>query len=102
MTTKNLKKNRLLSALNLCLVFAVIVCGFYFIKSIDDLMVKNLELDQLKGQLNTLEEEKKEMESAKNTLESYENISARLQELNMVKVANIDYISVGEDALAKK
>jgi len=102
MTTKNLKKSRLLSSLNLCLVFAVIVCGFYFIKSIDDLMVKNLELDQLRGQLNLLEEEKKEMDSIKNTLESYEHVSAKLQNLNMVKVVNIDYISIGDDALAKK
>lgn len=97
--TRNVK---LLSAFNLCLVFTVILGGFYFLKSIDDLMVKNLELEQLKGSLNLLQEENREMESLKNSLESYENINTRLKDLNMVKVSNIDYIIVGNDSLAKK
>jgi len=100
-TTKN-NKNKFFAALNMCLVVILIMGALYFLKSMDDLMVKNLELEQLKLKLNYLQEERQEMESVKNNLESYENISSKLKDLNMVKVANIDYINAGEDSLAKK
>ncbi len=101
--SKIIKKNKsFLGALNLCLLMTLLVGGLFFIKSMDDVMTKNLELDNLKGKLVLLEEEKDEMESQKNNLESYENISSKLNDLAMVKVSNIDYISLGDDSLAKK
>lgn len=95
-------KNKSWKAINLCLVVLVLVSGMYFLKSIDDIMMKSVELDELKSDLNSLQSGNKEMESQKNYLESYENISSRLGELEMVKISNIDYINVGEDSLAKK
>ncbi|HOZ53263.1 MAG TPA: hypothetical protein PK142_01135 [bacterium] len=100
-TTKN-NKNKFLSAVNLCLVLVVVLGGLYFLKSMDDVMVKNLELEQLKTDLNALQEEKQELDYRKNALGSYENVSARLDDLKMVKVTDIEYISVGDDSLAKK
>lgn len=99
-TKKN--KNKFFVGLNLCLVFMFVLGALYFLKSMDDLMVKNLELEQLKLKLNYLQEERQEMESTKNNLESYENISLRLKDLKMVRVASIDYINTGDDSLAKK
>ena len=95
-------RNKILSAFNLCLVMIFLVGGFYFLKSMDDVMVKNLELEQLKTQLTSLENKNSELESSKNSLESYENISSRLQNMNMVKVTNIKYIDTAKDSLAKK
>lgn len=100
-TTKN-NKNKLLSAVNLCLVFVVVLGGFYFLKNMDDAMIKKVELDQLKTELNVLQEEKQELDYKKNILSSYENVSTRLQDLKMVKVVDIEYISIGEDSLAKR
>ena len=100
-TTKN-NKNKFLSAVNLCLVLVVVLGGLYFLKTMDDVMVKNLELEQLKTELNILQEEKQELDYKKNALGSYESISTRLEDLKMVKVTDIEYISVGEDSLAKK
>jgi uncharacterized protein HemX len=100
-TTKN-NKNKFLSTVNLCLVLVVVLGGLYFLKSMDDIIVKNLELEQLKTELNILQEEKQELDYKKNALGSYENVSTRLEDLKMVKVADIEYISVGEDSLAKK
>lgn len=96
------KKNRAWKAVNLCLVVLVLASGMYFLKSIDDLMMKSVELDQLKSDLKTVQTENKEMEEQKHHLESYENISSRLNDLQMVKVSNIDYVKVNEDSLAKK
>lgn len=102
MSTIKQNKNKFLSAVNLCLVLVVVLGGLYFLKSMDDVMVKNLELEQLKTELNVLQEEKQELDYKKNALGSYENISTRLEDLKMVKVTDIKYISVGEDSLAKK
>jgi len=101
--SKIIRKNKsFLGALNLCLLMTLLVGALFFIKSMDDLMTKNLELDNLKAKLVLLEEKKGEMESQKNNLESYENISSRLNDLSMIKISNIDYISLGDDSLAKK
>lgn len=96
------RQNSLFGAFNLCLVLFLLVGGFFFLKSMDDLMVKNLELEQSRVKLNLLQEEKREMEFKKNSLESYENVSLRLKDLSMVKVSEIDYINIGDDSLAKK
>lgn len=95
-------KNKIISSLNLCLVCLVLFGGFLFMKSLDDLIVKNLELDKYKTELDLLQEEKQENETKKNVLESHENISIRLRDLNMVAVSDITYISVGDDSLAKR
>lgn len=102
MSTIKKEKNKIISALNLCLVIFLMLGGFFFLKSIDDVMVKNLELEQSRAKLDLLREEKQDMELKKNSLESYENVSSRLKDLKMVKVADIDYISVGDDSLAKR
>lgn len=95
-------KNKLWKATNLCLVVLLLLGGMYFLKSIDDLMMRSVELDQLKSNLEVLQAENKDKQAEKNYLESYENITSRLNELKMVKISNIDYVKVGEDSLAKK
>lgn len=102
MTTTKKEKNKVLGAFNLCLVMLVVVGGLFFLKSMDDIMVKNVELEESKAQLELLQEERQDMEARKNSLESYESVSSRLQDLKMVKVSDIDYINVGEDSLAKR
>lgn len=95
-------RNKLWRASNFCLVMLLFLGGMYFLKSIDDLMMRSVELDQLKSRLEVLQLENKEKQAEKNYLESYENISSRLRDLRMVKISNIDYIKIGEDPLAKK
>ncbi|HNV12723.1 MAG TPA: hypothetical protein PK686_01520 [bacterium] len=96
------KKNNFLKGLNVCLLFAVVISGFYYLKSIDDLVNKNFELQGLKEKSVLLEEENKNFEILKSELESYDSMSARIDELQMVKVSGINYINAGEDSLAKK
>jgi uncharacterized protein HemX len=95
-------QSKILKTFNLFLVVILLVSGFYFLKSMDDAIVKNLELEQLKGQVGFLENENREMQVLKNNLESYENISSRLKDMNMVKITDIKYIEATKDSLAKK
>ena len=96
------KKNNFLKCLNICLLFAVVISGFYYLKSIDDLVNKNFELQGLKDRSALLEEDNKSFEIMKSELESYESMRARIDELEMVKVSGINYINAGDDSLAKK
>ncbi len=96
------KKNNFLKGLNICLLFAVVISGFYYLKSIDDLVNKNFELQGLKDRSALLEEDNKSFEIMKSELESYESMRARIDELEMVKVSGINYINAGDDSLAKK
>lgn len=96
------RKNNFLKGLNICLLFAIIISGFYYLKSIDDLVNRNFELQSLKEKSILLEEENNNFEIMKGELESYENMSARIDDLKMVKVSGINYINAGDDSLAKK
>lgn len=96
------RKNNFLKGLNICLLFAIVISGFYYLKSIDDLVNKNFELQSLKDKSTLLEEENKNFEIMKSELESYESMSARIDDLKMVKVSGVNYINAGDDSLAKK
>lgn len=102
MGTIEAKKNNFFNGLNICLLFAIIISGFYYLKSMDDLVNKNFELQSLKEKSVSLEEENKNFEIIKSDLESYDNMIARIDELKMVKVSGINYVNAGEDSLAKK
>ena len=102
MESKELKKIGLINILNFCLIFTIIVSGFYYLKSMDDLVNARFELQTLKEKSTLLEEESKNLEMLRNELDSYENISTRINDLKMVRVNDIDYINLGDDSLAKR
>ena len=102
MNTEKSKKLKFFSALNVCVLFAIIISGFYYLKSIDDLVSKNFELQNLKEKATLLEEENRNRELLKNELESHENMIPRIEDLKMVKVNGVHYINIGDDVLAKK
>lgn len=85
------------------LIFTLaIVCGLCYIFIINDLSIKGIVLENLKNNVSVLNEEKKNYELAIMRLESYDNINRRAQEIKMVKVDKIEYISAGSGAMAKK
>ncbi|MFA5420695.1 MAG: hypothetical protein WC280_01555 [Patescibacteria group bacterium] len=102
MNSTKRKRLNFINGLNICLVFAIILSGFYYLKSVDDLVNKNFELQSLKGETSLLSEEISSLESVKNSLESYENINNRIKDLKMVKVTDINYIIINDNSLAKK
>lgn len=87
---------------NKLLFSMAIICGLCYIVVINDLSIKGIVLEELKKDAIALNEEKKNHELLVMRLESYDNINRRAQEIKMVKVDKIEYISVGMDAVARK
>lgn len=80
----------------------IIVIGILFVVSVNDLSIKGFMLKDLKVQLMELKAENEQFELIAMELESYENIENRAQELKMVKVDSIDYITLSEPTMAMR
>ena len=102
---KNNKKRdycHLLAVANRFLLALVLVCGVYFVVSINDLSIKGFVLQELKTEIAKLENDKKNVELSIMKLESYENINQKASDLKMVKVDKIDYVTVANGAVAMR
>ncbi|MCF7860528.1 hypothetical protein K9M09_02810 [Patescibacteria group bacterium] len=80
-----------------CLVF-----GILYLIGMNDLTVKGFVLNDLKSQVSMLSEEHQDLQTRSLTLQSYTTLSPRLQDLNMVVVDDVAYLSPQIPALAKK
>lgn len=99
--TKKLFKIRF-KIVNKFLFCLIILMGVYYIVSVNDLSIKGFVLQDLKKQSATLVEQNNSLELAIMKLESFDNIEKKAQEMNMVKIGKIDYITITGGALAKK
>jgi len=100
--TKIDKNRQYLALLNKVIAISCIVCGFYYMASMNNISIKGFVLKELKTELSLLEQVKETAELKVMELESYEHISRRASELEMVKVDKIDYITVTDTAVAVK
>jgi hypothetical protein len=84
------------------LVFSLLalISGAYLF-TMNEVMVRGFRLEELQRSAKALAEEHRDFELQAVSLKSYDNLSQKLQELQMVSVDNIDYISASS-ALAKK
>jgi len=99
--TKKEKKN-IISLINKFLFSFIIISGIFYITSINDLAIKSFVLDDLKNQVNILTNNNEEYEFKVMSLESYENVDQRAQELKMVKVDKLNYLVPTLNFVAKK
>ncbi|MCK5416487.1 hypothetical protein KAI92_03610 [Candidatus Parcubacteria bacterium] len=74
--------------------------GVYFVFGVNDLSIKGFVLQEVKNEVSRYEDQNRELELKVMELESYENLSKRAVELNMVKVGKVDYISVENGVVA--
>jgi len=91
-----------LAVFNKFLFFMIIAGGVYFILSINDLSVKGFVLQELRLKSQELTKENKLAENRITELESYENIQTRALNMNLVKADKIDYITITNEAMARK
>lgn len=101
-TSRKKRKKINFGIINKCLLCLMITMGVYYVVSINDLAIKGFVLQELRSEVQDLSEENTQMKLSVMNLESYENIEKRAQELNMVKVGKIDYITVNGSSVAKK
>lgn len=93
------KKCRLVNKLLLGLI---VFTGIGFIVIVNDITVQGFVLAELKTDLLTMEKANAEYELTALRLESMANVNERAQELKMVKVDDVEYISVTDTSVAIK
>ncbi|MGI6374254.1 MAG: hypothetical protein ACOX0C_02870 [Patescibacteria group bacterium] len=92
----NLKK------LNLGIGVIIFCLGFFHLFNISDLSAKGFILRDLKSQANLLESACLEKEETVNRLQSYNYLTDKTANLNLVAVEEIDYLTVTKPVLALK
>ena len=80
----------------------IIICGTSYVVSVNNLSIKGFVLSDLKSKIAELQKENENIELKVMNLESYENIIKRADELKMVKVNKINYITKVNDFVAKR
>jgi len=110
MTKQNKKMNKKLQSkqssywrtINTFLSISCLVFGVVYLIGMNDLTVKGFVLNDLKSQVSMLAEENQDLQTRSLTLQSYTALSPRLQDLNMVAVDDVAYLSPQASTLAKK
>ena len=100
---KNKKRSKLsFKIINRMMFLFIIVLGVYYVAGINDLTVKGFKLQELKiGSIETADENK-DLELKIMSFESYNRLSEKIKELDMVAVGNVEYISGPDSVVAKK
>jgi hypothetical protein len=83
-------------------IITVIILGVSFIISVNSLSVKSFVLQELKNKTKELVTESNNIELNIMSMETYENINQRAQNMKMVKIDKVDYILAGAVGVAKK
>jgi hypothetical protein len=81
---------------------SAIFLGLSYIISVNSLSVKGFVLQELKNKTKQLEAESNNIELNIMSMETYENINQRAQNMKMVKIDKVDYILSGAIGVAKK
>ena len=91
-----------LQLVNKLLLGLIVFTGIGFIVIANDIAVQGFVLAELKTDLLTMEKVNAEYELTALRLESMANVNKRAQELKMVKVDDVEYISVTDTSVAIK
>lgn len=84
------------------IIIFIFTLSFYYFVVTNSLTASGFLINDNKEKLDSLQKENQELELKVMNMESYYNISERLEELKMVQVDKIDYIEVVEEDLAMK
>lgn len=90
-----------LRSINLALFSILVLLAGAYLYVMNGVMVSGFKLQELKLKVQALADDNRNFELQAISLKSYDNLSQKLQQLQMVTVDNIDYLSV-TSALAKK
>ncbi len=100
---KFFKKRKIdLKLFNKFLFILCIAMGVVYLACVNELAVQGFVLTDLKQNIKELNKKNSELELKIMMLESYNNISERARNLEMVKADNIDFIEMAPEEVAKK
>ena len=99
---KGVNFRRYILIVNRMMVVLIVAFSIGYILSVNDLSIKGFVLNDLKSQVKDLEKENGLIESQFAQLESNNTINNRAQQLAMVKVDKIDYITLVDGRVARR
>ena len=88
--------------LNRFMFSLVAILGLAYVVSVNDISIKGFILEDLQREARVLKTQAEEKEFAIIKLKSYQNISQRAENMNMVKVDSVDYLVTKREEMAKK
>jgi hypothetical protein len=91
-----------LPLVNKILIVLIIVLSISYIASINNLSIKGFVLNDNKAKINDLKKEKSDTELKIAQFESNDSLNNRAQQLAMVKVDKIDYLTVVGGKVARR
>ena len=91
-----------LKFINTFLALFVVISGVFYLTNINNLAVKGFGLQELRNEASRATNENLELETKITFLESYGNMTEKVDKLGMVTVDSIDYIITANSAMAKK
>lgn len=91
-----------LKNLNRAVFFTIIILSVYYIAGVNDLSIKGFALSELKAQKNKLIETNNKLELNALTSSSYFKIKEKISSLKMVAAGEVNYLTAGAEAVAKK
>lgn len=97
---KNEKKKFDLRLANLILGIVAVVLGTGYIVVMNDFSVKGMQLSDLKRDIRMKDNANKELELRIMSLESFTKLSERAENLKMVKVDKVDYLTIKSGSVA--
>ena len=91
-----------LKLVNISLMTLIIALGVFHLMNVSDLTVKGFVLKELKTQVSILASEQLGYEEKINNLQSYYTLNSRAENLAMVAISEIDYLTVPAVVVARK
>ncbi len=95
------RRNKFWLRLNMGIVVLAVIAGVGFIACMNDIAIKSFVTSDLKKRVAELEKDNENLELEAVKLSSIESLDQRAQDLKMVRVDSIDYISASSLAVAR-
>jgi hypothetical protein len=96
------KKNKTLSWLNATIVVCLAFSLIYYVVGVNDLTVKGFDLQEKEIQVRALALENENYQDMVMAKESLNNVKSRIDDLDLVAVEDINYITITNTTVAKK
>ena len=96
------KKSKVLTWLNATIVVCLAFSLVYYVAGINDLTVKGFDLQEKKAEVRALAVENSNYQDVATTKESLSNLETRIDDLDLVSVDEITYITITNTTVAKK
>lgn len=100
-TKKDLFTGKVAIIKNLLLII-IFIASISYLLCINDISIKGFVIKDLKGQIQKIADDNQSLEIKIAELKSLDKVYDRAQELKMVKVDKIDYLTISDTSVARK